>query len=80
MVTYSTVTKLSPQDALDRAVAHFAGGLGLALKEQSHCCVTLEGGGGYVRVSAEGGEKDTTVQIESHEWDEHARQFISGIV
>jgi len=80
MVTYSTVTKLSPQDTLERAVAHFSLGLGLTIKERAPCCVTFEGGGGYVRVSAEGGDHTTTVEIESHEWDRHARQFISQIV
>ena len=80
MASYGVETKLNPEDAIKRAVAHFGeGGLGLTMEEQGPCCAYFEGGGGFVRVTASEGEKRTTVNLETREWDYHVKQFMSKI-
>jgi hypothetical protein len=80
MALYSVETKLSPEEAIERARAYFGeGGLGLELTEQNPCCVYFEGGGGHVSVTAVMGEKKTTVELETREWDYHVKRFMREI-
>jgi hypothetical protein len=79
-MVYEFKTKLTPEEAIERAVKFFgptAGGLGLEIKEQQGCYARLVGGGGHVAVSATVVEGKTTVEIETREWDLQAKQFMS---
>ncbi|MFQ6100440.1 MAG: hypothetical protein ACE5OS_04315 [Anaerolineae bacterium] len=80
MARYSVETKLSPEEAIERATAYFGeGGLGLKAVEENPCCVSFEGGGGHVTVTASTGEKKTTVELETREWDYHVKQFMGKL-
>jgi hypothetical protein len=81
MALYSVETKLSPEKALEKAIAYFGeGGLGLELTEQNSCCVFFEGGGGHVSVTVVEGERKTTVELETREWDYHVKRFMREAV
>ncbi len=80
MLKIATKTKLSPEEAIKRAVAFFGpGGYGLEVKNQTSDCTYLEGGGGGVNVTACTEEKGTSVELESREWDYQVKEFISKI-
>jgi hypothetical protein len=80
MALYSVETKLSPEETIERAMAYFGeGGLGLEPTERNPCCVYFEGGGGHVLVTAIAGEKKTTVELETREWDYHVKRFMREI-
>jgi hypothetical protein len=81
MAHYSVETKLSPEEAIEKATTYFGGGgLGLDAVEQNPCCISFEGGGGYVTVTATEGEKRTTIELETREWDYQVKQFMREIV
>jgi hypothetical protein len=82
MARYSVKTKLSPEEAIKKATAYFGeGGLGLESVEQDPCCVYFTGGGGHVSVTAGTveGKKETTVTLETREWDYHVKRFMREI-
>ena len=80
MLKIATKTKLSPEEAIKRAVEFFGpGGYGLEVKNQSPGCVYFEGGGGGVNVIACTEEKRTSVVLESREWDYQVKEFIRKI-
>lgn len=80
MGRYSVETKLSPEEATEKAVAYFgAGGLGLEVTDQSPCCVHFKGGGGHVVVTACLEEKRSVVELETREWDYHVKRFMREI-
>jgi hypothetical protein len=79
---YGIETRLSPEEAVKKAMAYFGeGGLGLEVSEQNPCCAYFVGGGGHVSVTAstEENKKKTTVTLETREWDYHVKQFIREI-
>ena len=79
MAAYAVETRLSPERAIEKAVAFFGkGGTGLDVTEQSPCCARFEGGGGHVLVTANEGPK-TEVNIETREWDYQVKQFMGRI-
>jgi hypothetical protein len=80
MLRLSAITKLSPEEAVRRAVKFFGPeGYHLEIKEESETEASFEGGGGGVSVSAsvEGGK--TTVELASREWDYQIREFVEKI-
>jgi hypothetical protein len=80
MARYGVETRLSPEEAIREAVAYFGvGGLGLETTEEGTCCAYFEGGGGHIRVTAVIGEKKTTVELETREWDYDVKQFVRQI-
>lgn len=80
MLKIATKTKLSPEEAIKRAVEFFGlGGYGLEVKNQSPGCAYFEGGGGGVNVIACAEEKRTSVELESREWDYQVKEFIRKI-
>jgi hypothetical protein len=80
MARYSVQTKWSPEEAVQKATAYFgAGGLGLEVVEQNPCCVSFQGAGGHVFVTAVAGKKKTTVELETREWDYHVKRFMREI-
>jgi hypothetical protein len=80
MLKISKESKLKPEEAIKRAVAFFGpGGYGLEVKEEGNCCVTFEGGGGGVNVTASTSKKGSSVDIESREWDYQSQKFLESI-
>ncbi len=80
MLKIATKTKLSPEEAIKRAVDVFGpGGQGLEVKNQTPDCAYFEGGGGGVNVTACTEEKGTSVELESREWDYQVKEFIRKI-
>lgn len=80
MGLYSVETEIGPEEAIERAIAYFGkGGLGLELTDQKPCCVYFEGGGGHISVIVTMGEKKTTVQLETREWDYHVKRFMQKV-
>jgi hypothetical protein len=80
MARYSVETKKSPEEVIQKAVAHFGeGGLGLSVGAEDVCCVTFVGGGGHVSVAASNEEGKTTVELETREWDYHVKTFMRQV-
>ena len=80
MLKVATKSKLSPEEAIKRAVEFFGpGGHGLEVKNQTPDCAYFEGGGGGVNVTTCAEEKGTSVELESREWDYQVKEFIRKI-
>ncbi len=80
MGRYSVETKLSPEEATEKASAYFGeGGLGLEATDRGPCCVHFAGGGGHVLATAYLEEKKTVVELETREWDHYVKQFMREI-
>ena len=76
---YMVKTKLSPEEAIEKAVAYFGEeGLGLEITSRNDNCVNFRGGGGHVDIITCSGEK-TEVELETREWDYHVRGFMKDI-
>jgi len=73
-------TALSAEGVVKRASDFFGtSGLGLEEKERNSCCITFEGGGGYVSITVAetGGTRE--VDVESREWDYQVNKFLETI-
>lgn len=80
MLKLATKTKLSPEEAVKRAVTFCGpGGYGLKVKEQETDCVAFEGGGGVVDVATCIEGKETSVEVVSREWDYQVREFLGKL-
>jgi hypothetical protein len=80
MARYGVDTKLSPEQAVARAVAWFGKeGLGLEVTERDDHCATFVGGGGHVRITATVAESKTALKLETREWDYDVKQFVRKI-
>jgi len=76
---YEVITKLTPQEALAHAIAYFGrGGQGLEITSQGDLSLVFQGGGGYVAIIAQPGDK-TTLDLETREWDWAVRQFMAEV-
>jgi hypothetical protein len=76
---YEVTTALTPQEAFERASAHFGPqGFGLEMTSRDERCLVFEGGGGYVAITSQTGEK-TTVELETREWDYAVQQFMKQL-
>ena len=81
MARYSKQSRLEPIAVLRLAENFFgAGGLGLKVVERNECCLSFEGGGGHVTVSAARCEPDyTEVDLETREWDYQVKEFMGKL-
>ncbi|MBW2057737.1 MAG: hypothetical protein JRH07_18570 [Deltaproteobacteria bacterium] len=81
MGRYGRDTGLAPEEVLRQAAEFFGpDGLGLKVVEQNDCCVSFEGGGGHVMVSAASSESGRTdVELETREWDFQVRSFMERL-
>ena len=80
MPHYSVETAKGPEEAVEEAKAFFGeGGLGLEITSETPCCITLQGGGGHVTVTASDEEGKTQVDLETREWDYHVKRFMRQI-
>jgi hypothetical protein len=76
---YEVTTALTPQEVFERASAHFGHqGFGLDMTSRDERCLMFEGGGGYVAITSQTGEK-TTVELETREWDYAVQQFMKQL-
>jgi hypothetical protein len=76
---YEVTTKLTPQQALERAIAYFGrGGQGLEITSKDDLSLVFQGGGGYVAITAQPGDT-TTLDLETREWDHAVRQFMAEV-
>ena len=76
---YQVTTPLTPGEALEQALADFGpGGLGLQLTSQTNLNVVFQGGGGYIAVTAQPGA-ETTLELETREWDYGVKQFMARV-
>ena len=75
----STNTKLTPEQAIGRAVRHFADELGLAAAWRSAVSARFEGGGGHVQVSAVATPQGAEVELETTEWEIQVRRFAGDL-
>jgi hypothetical protein len=79
VMRYEVTTPLTPGEALARAIAHFGpGGMGLAVTTQSHRSVVFQGGGGHVMITIQPGA-ETTLELETREWDYAVQQFMAQV-
>src|ERR687888_793163 len=76
---YQVTTPLTPREALEQALADFGpGGLGLQLTSQTNLNVVFQGGGGHIAVTAQPGAQ-TTLDIETREWDYAVEKFMARV-
>jgi hypothetical protein len=76
---YEVTTKLTPQEALARAIAYFGhGGEGLEVTSKGDLSLVFQGGGGYVAITAQPGDQ-TTLELETREWDRAVRHFMAEV-
>ena len=81
MGVYEKTVKKDLKKVKDEAKKFFgADGLGLELKTDEDCCLSFEGGGGHVSLALSNeNKKETTVEVETREWDYQAKQFLKKI-
>jgi len=76
---YQTTTELTPQQALEQAIIDFGpGGVGLQITSQANLGLVFQGGGGHVAVTAQPGT-ETTLELETREWDWAVQQFMARV-
>src|SRR4029434_686671 len=76
---YQTTTELTPRQALEQALADFGpGGLGLQITSQTNLSLVFQGGGGHIAVTEEPGAQ-STLDIETREWDYGVQQFMARV-
>jgi hypothetical protein len=76
---YEVTTLLTPEEALARALTHFGpGGMGLAVTTRTHRSMMFQGGGGYVMITVQP-EVETTLELETREWDHAVQQFMAQV-
>ena len=80
MLRLSANTKLSPEEAVKRAVKFFGPeGYNLEVKQETPTFASFEGGGGGVEVSAQADNGKTAVEITTREWDYQVKEFVEEI-
>ena len=80
MIKIAKQTRLTPEQVIDRASKFFGkDGEGLEEKERNPCCISFEGGGGYVSISINEEEKNRMVDVETREFEYQAKQFLVKI-
>jgi hypothetical protein len=79
MIAVSFTTKRAQREILDRAVEYFADDVGLELTERTDCCVYFGGKDqvGYVKVMLSQKGEEFEVDVESREYEYHAKKFVS---
>jgi hypothetical protein len=77
---YEVITGLMPAEVFERAISHFGPhGAGLQLTAQTSHGMVFQGGGGHVALSVVSAEPQTTLELETREWDYAVQQFMAQI-
>jgi hypothetical protein len=80
MIRISKKCRLSPAEIIARASRYFGkGGEGLDETERGPCCVSFSGAGGYVTVMVVEEKDQREVDVESREFEYHAKRFLESI-
>jgi len=80
MLKIAKQTKLAHEEVMNRASKFFGkNGEGLEEIERNPCCISFEGGGGYVSVSITDEQKHRTVDVETREYEYQAKQFLGTL-
>ena len=76
---YQVTTTLTPRQALEQALADFGpGGLELQITSQHNLGLVFQGGGGHIAVTAQPGA-ETTLALETREWDYAVEKFMARV-
>jgi hypothetical protein len=75
---YETTTILAPAEALERAQEFFGREYGLTERIHGSQEIGFEGGGGHVLVRVIG-ERPTTLELETREWDAAVDSFLTSL-
>jgi hypothetical protein len=80
MIRIAKQTRRKPEDIIDQAVKFFGqDGEQLAEKERNPCCISFEGGGGYVTITLVEESQKTTVDVETREFEYQAQRFLETL-
>lgn len=80
MLKIAAKTKLSPEEAIKKAIEFFGPkGFQLKIFDQTSSSVFLEGGGGSIEITTCQENGKTSVEFLSREWDEPVKEFIRKI-
>jgi hypothetical protein len=80
MLRIDTKTKLTPEEAIKKAVDFFGpGGYKLKIKSQTPLSVNFEGEVGFVSVAAGKEKGKTAVELATSEWESQVEEFILKI-
>ncbi|UCF94299.1 MAG: hypothetical protein JSW39_09100 [Desulfobacterales bacterium] len=80
MIRIAKETPLRPEQVIDRAVKYFGeGGEGLVQTERNPCCVSFQGGGGYVSVTVVDEDQHRVVDLETREYEYQAKRFLEKL-
>lgn len=80
MINMDIKTKLSVPKVYMRLKSFFGeGGLGLEITEETQSCLSLEGGGGYVKAIVCKEENQTKIHLLSMEWEIQVKNFAAGL-
>ncbi len=80
MIRVAAKTHLKIEDIIGRASAFFGeGGEGLKETERHPCCISFEGGDGYVTVSVVQEDSKNTVDVEAREFEYQAKRFLQTL-
>ena len=79
MIAISFVTQKDQTEILDRAAEYFVNNVGLEVTERAECCIHFGGKDqvGYVKVTLSREGDKSQVDVESREYEYHARKFVS---
>jgi hypothetical protein len=77
MIRISKHTRLKSSEIIDAASKYFGeNGEGLEEKERNPCCISFEGGGGFVAVSIVDEDDRRSIDIESREYEYQVKRFL----
>jgi hypothetical protein len=80
MLRISVETALKPGDVIKKSLGFFGpGGDNMQVVEQTESCITFQGGGGSVALTAKPSGKATSVEIVTQEWEEPVKEFMRSI-
>lgn len=80
MARYSTSSKWNAQKVSAAAEDYFgSNGLGLQNNSQDDCCLSYEGGGGYVSITIQEVDGKSEVELNVSEWDARIPAFLRKI-
>lgn len=80
MLKIARQTRLKPIEVIERAVTFFGqGGQGLTETQRNACCVSFEGGGGFVSVSITEEDDRHSVDVETREYEYQVKRFLETL-
>jgi hypothetical protein len=80
MLNLEVRTKLSQEEVSQRLKKFFGkGGLGLEITEETPQCISFEGGGGHVTAVLRLDENKTRIDLETREWENQVKKFVSSL-